>query len=91
MSNTRSLIFRYFRVDIVTTLRGVGGSAFGLAMASALVFTSTLPSIPVAHLTTGLAYFNLFSKARRATSARPPRDVRAAAVLLPRGRRKTPA
>ena len=67
--NMRVLILQYFRLELVTALRGVGGSFCGLALAAfMLAFSGSTEVansrfIDVGDLATGLGYFRLFSTA----------------------------
>jgi len=63
ITNMRKLIFRFFQLEIVSNLRGVGGSLFGLLIAAAFIFNDHLQAFRIVNLTTGLAFFNLFAKA----------------------------
>ena len=63
IANMRVLIMQYFRLELMTSLRGVGGDFFGLAMAVLLVFSGMSTVIDIGDLATGLGYFRLFSSA----------------------------
>jgi len=62
--NTRTLITQYFRLELVTTFRGVGGDFFGLGTAVVLACTGSLDhALDVQRLLRGMGYFTIFSNA----------------------------
>jgi len=63
IENMRQLVMAFFRLELITSLRGVGGDFFGLGSAVVLAVTGSMDHIDVQALATGVGYFSLLSSA----------------------------
>jgi len=74
VSNQRTLIFQYFRLALANTFSGVGGSLFGLAIASLTLLTRRLTFLKfdIEQLTTMLGTIEILSSACQALPTKLP-------------------